>query len=650
MTRMRTKLGPLQLFLLGSGFLVGCGTAQDNNAASDPVVASDPQPIVTAAGNPQDFPLIQNTAVAQAVHCDQAVLDGVTDPLARFNQAFDCGDDLFSDEFNELDGVGANVGQNKRFTRTPRADLKGAGEWFNHVPARITGPNSQSCGDCHRQGTPDGAGFIETHAVRDPNRNGLLAEFIERATPHLNGLGALQLLAEEMTATLQGQLATARARLSATVTSTTQAFTAKGVSFGTATVTATSITGLQGIDTDLVVKPFQWKGVNAFVRDFVRGAAHNEIGMQPVELAGVGVDGDGDGVVNEFGFGDMSAMAAYMATQSRPMTTIELNTLGLLTPALTADQIASINRGSTVFTQVGCATCHITQFVLNNPVFTEPSQNASFRDPAFPTGVNPISVGVDPANPIRANLMTDLPDNRIAFANGDLLGGLERNRAAGAPAGSAIVRPFTDFKRHDMGASLREPIADSGVENQTWMTRSLWGAGSTPPYLHDGRATTIMSAVAEHGGDAATSRAAVRNLSVQSQRDLVAFVNSLVIGEFDAPTTTPPPPPPPPTGALTATVATQTDFGTGFCQILTVTNSTTATVNAWNVVVNFGASTVTQLWNGTRSGNTGTVTVSSEFTWQALAPGASTNQTGWCATRNVANSGVLGAVVSAAGR
>jgi hypothetical protein len=385
------------------------------------------------------------------------------------------------------------------------------------------------------------------------------------------------------------------------------------------------------------------------VRDFVRGAGHNEIGMQGVELTGVGVDGDGDGVVNELGFGDISAMAAYMQTQARPQTKIELNTLGLLDPPLTTAEIAAIGRGQTVFTQVGCATCHVAQLVLNNPVMTEPSQSATHRDATFPSGVSPVSVGVDPANPIRANLITDVPDNRIAFANGDLLGGLERNRAAGAPAGSAIVRAFTDLKRHDMGPDLAEPtgVNDDGVLNSIWMTRGLWGVGSTAPYMHDGRATTLMSAIAEHGGEGATARQNVRNLPVGSQRDLIAFLGNLVIGEFNSPAA--PPPPPPPTITVTASVATQTDWGAGFCQVLTVTNTGTTTANTWSVVVNFGATTVTQMWNGNRTASTGTATVSSVASWQALAPGQSTNQTGWCANRNVPNSGVLGQVVSATG-
>src|SRR5436309_15648256 len=104
MNAMRRNLGPLTCFLLGSGVLVGCGKATDGSQ-DEAVTASDPLPIVTAAGNPQDFPLIQNTAAPVAVHCDQAVLNGIADPLERFTEAFDCGDKLFGDEFNELDGV-----------------------------------------------------------------------------------------------------------------------------------------------------------------------------------------------------------------------------------------------------------------------------------------------------------------------------------------------------------------------------------------------------------------------------------------------------------------------------------------------------------------------------------------------------------------
>ena len=132
---------------------------------------------------------------------------------------------------------------------------------------------------------------------------------------------------------------------------------AKGVNFGTLSATRTTRTpcqvtfntdGVRGVDFQpsvdnpaapvaLIVRPFQWKGSVPFLRDFNRGAAHNELGMQAVEVVGDNVDGDFDGVDNELTIGDMTALAVYMAAQPRPTTLLELNALGLLEPALTSD-------------------------------------------------------------------------------------------------------------------------------------------------------------------------------------------------------------------------------------------------------------------------------------------------------------------------
>jgi hypothetical protein len=61
------------------------------------------------------------------------------------------------------------------------------------------------------------------------------------------------------------------------------------------------------------------------------------------------------------------------------------------------------------------------------------------------------------------------------------------------------------------------------------MTKELWGVGSTAPYLHDGRATTLASAILEHGGEAQASRNAFAALSETAQANVVAFLNNLVL-------------------------------------------------------------------------------------------------------------------------
>ena len=65
--------------------------------------------------------------------------------------------------------------------------------------------------------------------------------------------------------------------------------------------------------------------------------------------------------------------------------------------------------------------------------------------------------------------------------------------------------------------------------DQTFMTRGLWGIGSTPPYMHDGRATTLTEAILEHGGEGQAAQAAFRALSVAQQQHVIAFLNNLVL-------------------------------------------------------------------------------------------------------------------------
>src|SRR5262249_33095321 len=227
---------------------------------------------------------------------------------AAFEEAFEVGDEVFETPFNSLDGGGANVGDGQRYTRMPRADLLAPGQWARHVPERATGPNAETCANCHNRPVTDGAGGPENNVHRDPLHTADVRRMIQRNTPPTFALGALQRLAEEMTVTLQG----IRDQLAATVRAShrpaTAPLVAKGVDFGALRATPAQgrpggvqfvTSQIVGVDADLVVKPFQWKGSERFVRDFVRGAGHNELGMQAVELVGAGVDGDGDGVADE---------------------------------------------------------------------------------------------------------------------------------------------------------------------------------------------------------------------------------------------------------------------------------------------------------------------------------------------------------------
>jgi cytochrome c553 len=505
---------------------------------------------------------------AAAEHGEQADLM-LLPAHEAFVEAFEIGDELFATSFNALDGGGANVGAGQRYTRVPRADLKGSGEWFRHTPARVTGPNAAGCFECHEAPFEDGAGTPALNVHRDAFRTGNVGQFVQRNTPHVFAPGAIQRLAEEMTDSLsadQTRLQQDTCRLGGT---RSVALTAKGVSFGTLSATRTQISpcrvtfntdAVRGVDFQpsvenpvappaLIVRPFQWKGSVAFLRDFNRGASHNELGMQAVEIVGDDVDGDADGVSNEMTIGDQTALAIYLAAQPRPTTLLELNSLGLLEPSLTSGQIAAITRGRQVFQDIGCASCHVPSLTLNNPIFSEPSRNPAYRDGvAFPAGQNTKAAGVDPERPVWFDLTRDQPDNVIRNANGTIrarLGSFTRRDSLGR----TIVELYGDLKRHAMGPRLAESVNEIAGDDVTpiplnprnrhtpdaFLTENLWGVGSTAPYMHDGRASTLAEAIIEHaaaGDTVSEARFARSNYLARTNGDkraVIAFLENLVL-------------------------------------------------------------------------------------------------------------------------
>ncbi len=473
-------------------------------------------------------------------HCDEVIAE------RDFAAIFDCGDELFESRFNAIDGVGIEVGDGGRFTRVPRADLSAT--FGSNIPARETGPNGEACNLCHFDGADagDGAGPGAVQHIRDPLHSANPGQFIQRQAPHIFGPGAVQLLAEEMTADLQGITMRTRQLACESGGVETGPLVTKGVSFGVVSASCAQIdlSGIEGIDPDLVVKPFEWKGVETTLRSFSRGAFHMELGMQPVELTGDDVDGDFDGVTNEIFVEDVSAMAVYLAAQPRPTTTVELADLklqlnrfgffgrraaaGLGLPDLTAEQRAAIANGEARFSEIGCAGCHVPTLETEGTIFSEPSQNPNYRDVVFPAGQDPVARGVDPANPITFDITRDQPNNVIMVGRRVVkrLGSFDRTSSGGA-----AVNLFSDLKRHDLGPEVAEqidaPPCNCGAS--VFLTETLWGVGGTAPYLHDGRATTLTEAIALHGGEAAASRTHFRGLSSSDRADVIAFLNNLVL-------------------------------------------------------------------------------------------------------------------------
>ncbi|WP_164659726.1 di-heme oxidoredictase family protein [Tropicibacter sp. Alg240-R139] len=459
------------------------------------------------------------------------------DRLTAFEHAFEAGDEITEATYTLKDGAGAAVAAGQSFTRLPRADLTGTGEWAMHFPTREGGPQAQSCIACHAAPLANGAGPMAVNVAVDPLHTGDPSQFLERNTLHLFGLGAVQRVAEEMTMDLHAIALLAADQACADQAPVTLDLTTKGVGFGNisaqpegggdACTAKLDRSQIKGVDPDLVVRMFGWKGNHSTLRAFARNAAHNEMGLQAVELVGQ-KDGDYDGVTEELSIGDLTAVTIYMAALERPTSLLELADLGL--HDLTKDERARIERGQERLAQAQCTACHVPSLPIESARFSEPSAVPGFAEDSLPDGSDAMAQGLYAQMPLWFDLTSDQPNNRIDQADGTVvqLGSFPKRGATGA-----TLTWYSDFRRHDMGPGLADPVDAFGFGASVWPTRSLAGVGSTGPWLHNGHATTLRDAITAHGGDAMVSKQAFLAMESPEQEELIAFLENLVIVNLD---------------------------------------------------------------------------------------------------------------------
>ncbi len=94
--------------------------------------------------------------------------------------------------------------------------------------------------------------------------------------------------------------------------------------------------------------------------------------------------------------------------------------------------------------------------------------------------------------------------------------------------------PYTDLLLHDMGSALDDDYTEGFALTNEWKTPALWGLGLSEDaqggsyfLMHDGRATSISSAILLHGGEAEQSKNMYEQLSEEEKLQLIKFLESL---------------------------------------------------------------------------------------------------------------------------
>ena len=215
---------------------------------------------------------------------------------------------------------------------------------------------------------------------------------------------------------------------------------------------------------------FGWKNQHASLLSFSADAYKNEMGitspLEPVEPTFNGVvlgpafdpfpepEDDGE---------DVELFARFMrATKAPPVDAARAAS-------------AAAQAGSTLFNQIGCATCHVRNIttapagtVINGGQFTVP-----------------------------------------------------------AALGNKVIHPFSDFLLHDVGTG--DGIVQNGGQSTRNRLRTvpLWGLRTRGRFMHDALSMSVESAILRHGGQATSVRQAFEGLSSTSKARLLAFLDSL---------------------------------------------------------------------------------------------------------------------------
>lgn len=261
-----------------------------------------------------------------------------------------------------------------------------------------------------------------------------------RVAQHLVGLGLLESISDDRLIELADERDTDR----------------DGIS-GRAHRVTSAVTG------NLTIGRFGWKATQPTVLEQVAAAFVNDIGITspifPAETL-------------------TTAQSTLAADQPEPeidakkLDRVAFYSRAIAVPAPRNQADAQVVQGRSLFTEFGCAACHVPSHVTGDVAF----------HPAFA---------------------------RIA------------------------IEPYTDLLLHDMGEGLADGKRDGDATPSEWRTPPLWGIGLIETVnghqrlLHDGRARGLAEAVLWHGGEGERAKERFRLAPVVQREALLAFLRSL---------------------------------------------------------------------------------------------------------------------------
>ena len=278
---------------------------------------------------------------------------------------------------------------------------------------------------------------------------------------------------------------------------------------------------------------FGWRGQTERLADFVQGACANELGLevptnaQPANPLQPDQKAPGVDLLQT----QCNDLIAFVRALPPPK---------FERPA-DPDKLDVVDRGYTLFHQIGCSTCHVENVAPAKSVFSDfllHDMGQALGDPvvAQPTHV-PVDVNQTTKQALAEQLQQEKPKSIHQMTPQTYYGGLQPPQVTGMTfvSDSGQVISFRIMPRVGL-VKVKFAPAPTNLA-QEWKTPPLWGVADSAPYLHDGRAETLLDAIVLHGGEAKECTERFLALPAGDRMAILEFLGCLKApdsGETDA--------------------------------------------------------------------------------------------------------------------